>query len=173
MLACLIGIYDSGGSTHLERISDDPPTLHCGSVLSCNRRSKPQGWWRFACLVGAYDRDGSTHLFESISEAIQLGRVVQLCTMGESSRPSIDRSHRVGGSWFALLVHAIVTGDGSVSRFRLHCASVRAHQNWSHHAQWAITLVIKEIILQSITFNFVVFQLLCQSYSLLISREKA
>ena len=47
----------------------------------------------------------------------------------------------VGGGLLALLVHAVVPGDGAVSGLTLHCPPVRTHQHAGHHAKATVACI--------------------------------
>src|SRR5690606_15389478 len=75
------------------------------------------------------------HLFERFGKADDIGCVVETAAIDQAARPREDRCDRVGRSGLALLVLAIVAGDGSVRRLRLYGFAVRSHQHRCHQAQ--------------------------------------
>ncbi|CDX59859.1 NADP-dependent isocitrate dehydrogenase (modular protein) [Mesorhizobium plurifarium] len=79
-------------------------------------------------------------LLQRLGEALQLGIVVKFGAMREAARPGEDRGDRVGRGFLALLVLAIMAGDGAVRGFRFHRLAVRRHQHGGHQAERAEAL---------------------------------
>ncbi len=83
----------------------------------------------------------STQTFSSVvGEALQLGVVVELGAMGEAAGPGEDRGDRVGRGLLALLVLAVVTGDGAVGGLGLDGLAVGGQQHRGHQTQRAEAL---------------------------------
>ena len=60
------------------------------------------------------------HGFERLGEAHHIGRAVEQAAIVQTARPGEDRGDRVGRCRLALLMLAIVAGDGAVRRLRLN-----------------------------------------------------
>src|SRR3546814_2812961 len=74
------------------------------------------------------------------SSDLDFRRPVEVAVIFETARPGEDRGNRVGRGRLALLVHAVVAGDGAVRRLRLDRLAVRRHQNRRHEAKRAEAL---------------------------------
>src|SRR4029453_10548945 len=57
---------------------------------------------------------------ERVGEPRDPGRLVELAAIFKSAGPGEDRRYWIGRGRLALLVHAIVAGDGAVSCLRFH-----------------------------------------------------
>lgn len=95
--------------TYLNRlhvhISGNPVfTSHLGAVLS-----QSQILGHDAVRVDGLD----TCLLQCLGESSDFWRVVELCTVSQTSSPGEDGCHWVGGSFVALLEFSVVSGDGS------------------------------------------------------------
>ena len=88
-----------------------------------------------AALDGADD-----DLLQRVGELDHLGGVVQLAAVLEAPGPREDRRDRVRRRGLALLVLAIVPGDGAVRGLGLDGLAVRRQQHRRHQAQRAETL---------------------------------
>src|SRR5581483_10746570 len=69
-----------------------------------------------------------------------IGRAVEGAAELEPAGPGKDRGDRVGRGLLALLVLAVVAGDGAVRRLGFDRLAVRRHQHRGHHAERAETL---------------------------------
>jgi hypothetical protein len=78
--------------------------------------------------------------FQRLGEIGELGIVVELGAVGEAAGPGEDRGDRVGRGFLALLVLAVVAGDGAVGGFGFHRLAVRRHQHRRHQAERAEAL---------------------------------
>ena len=79
-------------------------------------------------------------LLEALSEGHQLGGVVELATLDETAGPGEDGGDGVGGGLAALLVLAVVAGDGAVGGLGLEGLSVRGDEDGGHETQGAEAL---------------------------------
>jgi hypothetical protein len=89
-----------------------------------------------APLSTVFDAD----LFQRFGEAGHIGRVVELAAITRPLRPGEDRGDRVGRGRLALLVLAIVAGDGAVRGFGLDGLAIGRHQHRGHQAERAEAL---------------------------------
>ena len=89
--------------------------------------------------LAALDRLDADPL-ERLGEAHDLGRVVELAAIFEAAGPGEDRGDRVGRGRLALLVHAVVAGDGAVRGLGLDRLAVGSHQDRGHQAERAEAL---------------------------------
>ena len=71
---------------------------------------------------------------------LQLGVVIEFGTMGEATCPSKDGGDGVCGGFFALLMLAIMAGDGAMGRFRFNDRPIWGHKNRGHQAERAKAL---------------------------------
>ena len=67
-------------------------------------------------------------LLEILAELGEIGVSVQVGAVFETPGPGKDGGHGVGGGGVALLVLAVVPGDGTVGGLGLDGLTVRAHQ---------------------------------------------
>ena len=89
--------------------------------------------------LAAHDRLDADPL-ERVGERGDLGRPVQLAAVGQAPGPGEDRGDRVGRGRLALLVLAVVPGDGAVRGLGLDGLAVRGHQHAGHQAERAEAL---------------------------------
>lgn len=59
------------------------------------------------------------------------------------THPPTGLTDRVGGGLLALLVEAVVSGDGAVRCLRLYGLAIRANKHAGHHAQGAVACNVK------------------------------
>ena len=76
-----------------------------------------------------------TYRFECVAEIDQRLVVVEFAPEGKASCPGKDRSDRVGGSGFTLLVIAVVACYGAMGSFGLHCLPIGGYEHRGHQAQ--------------------------------------
>src|ERR1700722_14653934 len=80
------------------------------------------------------------NLFERLGKFDDVGRVVERAAILQPAAPGEDRGDRVGRGLLALLVLAIVPGDGAVRRLGLDRLAIRRQQRRDHHAERAEAL---------------------------------
>lgn len=81
-----------------------------------------------------------TRLLEALRKRHDLRRLIQSSTLYETTRPGEDGGDRVGGCLVALLVLAVMAGDGSVGGFGLESLAVGGDEDAGHEAEGAETL---------------------------------
>src|SRR5690606_40354651 len=98
-------------------------------------------------------------VLEGLREADDLGGVVQLAAVLEAAGPGEDRRDRVGRGRLALLVLAVVPGDGAVRGLGLTGLAVRGQQHRGHQAERAEALDRKSTRLNSshVKISYAVF----------------
>jgi hypothetical protein len=79
-------------------------------------------------------------LLERLGKLDNLGSVVELTTLDQTTSPGEDGSNGIGRCGVALLVLAEVTSDGTVSGLRLECLAIGGNEDRSHQTQTAETL---------------------------------
>jgi hypothetical protein len=79
-------------------------------------------------------------LLELLGENDELGGVVKLTTLGEPLRPGVDGGNGVGGGLVALLVLAVMAGDGSVRGLSLEGLAVGGNEDRGHETERAESL---------------------------------
>ena len=75
-----------------------------------------------------------------MAELFQLGKVVQLGPVEETSGPGEDGGDGVGGGLSSLLVNSVVPGDCSVGSFCLNSA-IGGDQNGGHESQRTVAYI--------------------------------
>ena len=75
-----------------------------------------------------------------VGEPLQLGVVVEFGAVRQAARPGEDRGDRIGRGLLALLVLAVVAGDGAMRGLRLDGVAVGRHQHGGHQAERAEAL---------------------------------
>lgn len=89
----------------------------------------------------AIDIDGvDAGLFEALGKGHQLGGVVELAALDEAAGPGEDGGDGVGGRLAALLVLAVVAGDGAVGGLGLESLAVGGDEDRGHEAEGAEAL---------------------------------
>ena len=89
----------------------------------------------------AIDIDGvNAGLLESLSEGNELRGFVELATLDETTGPGEDGGNGVGGGLVALLVLAVVAGDGTVGSLRLEGLAIGGDEDRGHETEGAEAL---------------------------------
>ena len=73
--------------------------------------------------------------FQRFGKTRHIGRIIELAAIDQAAGPGEDRGDRVGRGRLALLMLAIMTGDGAVRGFRLDAIAGRRHQHRGHQAE--------------------------------------
>ena len=79
-------------------------------------------------------------LLQSIGKGNDLGGLVKLTSLGNTTGPGKDRSNGVGRGLLTLLVLSVMTGDGSVGSLGLKGLSIRGDQDGGHETKGTETL---------------------------------
>lgn len=79
-------------------------------------------------------------LFEALGEGDNLGLVVELATLDETTGPGEDGGNGVGGGLVALLVLTVVASDGAVGSLRLEALAVGGDEDRGHETKGAEAL---------------------------------
>jgi hypothetical protein len=82
----------------------------------------------------------NTRLLELLGKHDELGGVVELAALDKALCPGVDGGDGVGGRFAALLVLAVVAGDGAVGGFSFEGLAVGGNEDGGHEAEGAETL---------------------------------
>lgn len=82
----------------------------------------------------------NTSLLEALGESDELGGVVELAALDEAAGPGEDGGDGVGGRLAALLVLAVVAGDGAVGGLGLEGLAIGGDEDRGHKAEGAEAL---------------------------------
>lgn len=82
----------------------------------------------------------NTGFLEALGKGDELGGVVELAALDEAAGPGEDGGDRVGGGLAALLVLAVVAGDGAVGGLGLEGLAVGGDEDGGHEAEGAEAL---------------------------------
>ena len=74
-------------------------------------------------------------LFKGFSKGHNLGGVVELAALGQTTGPGEDRGDGVGAGLAALLVLAVVAGDGAVGSLGLERLAVGGNEDGGHETK--------------------------------------
>jgi hypothetical protein len=81
-----------------------------------------------------------TGALELLGESNNIGGVIELSTLDQTTGPGKDGSDGVGGGLAALLVLAVVAGNGTVSGLGLERLAVRGDKSRGHETEGAKAL---------------------------------
>jgi len=79
-------------------------------------------------------------LFKGLSEGHDLGGVVELAALGQTTGPGKNGGNGVGAGLAALLVLAIVASDGAVGSLGLEGLAIGSNEDGGHEAEGAEAL---------------------------------
>lgn len=137
-VVCVFPNLQLGLENVLHATLDGVEVLGGGDIVGASRLAAGEGQvlGHDAVLIDSVDAG----LLEGLGKGDNLGGVVELAALNETTGPGEDGGDGVGRRLVALLVLTVVTSDGAVGSLRLECLAVGGDEDRGHETQRAEAL---------------------------------